>query len=167
MLLVEPCTIQHLEVLLRGKAAFVDAFGLTVAPDYELTPEPLHYSLNGLQAGKALPRWWAHLFILNDSRTVIGIGGYKGNPDASGTVEIGYSIAPAYQNRGLGTEAAYTLVSRAFKDAVVQTVQAHTLPHENPSTRVLQKVGMVFAGEVVDPEDGPIWRWAKTQHPLN
>jgi [ribosomal protein S5]-alanine N-acetyltransferase len=38
-------------------------------------------------------------------------------------------------------------------------VIANTLAHDNPSTGVLRRLGFVRARELVDPEEGPIWRW--------
>ena len=54
---------------------------------------------------------------------------------------------------------ARKLVDLASTSAAVKQVVAHTLPETNASTRVLEKVGMVFAGEVMDPDDGRVWRW--------
>ena len=34
-----------------------------------------------------------------------------------------------------------------------------TLAELNASTTVLQRCGMTKVGELVDPDDGPIWRW--------
>jgi GNAT superfamily N-acetyltransferase len=50
------------------------------------------------------------------------------------------------------------LLDRARK-AGVHVVWAHTLPEENPSTKVLGRCGFVRTGEIQDPDDGPIWRW--------
>lgn len=36
ILLVEPCSIQHIETLLEGKEKFFQEFGITIADDYEL-----------------------------------------------------------------------------------------------------------------------------------
>lgn len=38
-------------------------------------------------------------------------------------------------------------------------IKAHTLPSENPSVKVLHKCGFQFISEVIDPEDGLIWKW--------
>jgi RimJ/RimL family protein N-acetyltransferase len=54
---------------------------------------------------------------------------------------------------------ARKLVELARRSAAVRRVIAHTLPETNASTRVLEKVGMTFVGEVMDPEDGRVWRW--------
>ena len=159
MLLVEPCSIQHLEMLLAGKERFSRSFGISVAEDYELIPQLLQFSLKNLTEGTIFPRWFTHMLILNEPRIMVGTGGYKGNPDSQGIVEIGYSIATSYQGQGLATQAARVLLDRAFATEEVKVVRAHTLPYENPSTSVLKKVGMNFIGEFEDAEDGKVWRW--------
>jgi ribosomal-protein-alanine N-acetyltransferase len=106
---------------------------------------------------------WAFGFaiLLRDEQLVIGACGFKGPPDAYGMAEIAYGIAPGYQNRGYATEAAAALVAFATESGRVRTARAHTLPEPNASTRVLTKCGFTFAGEVVDPDDGRVWRWAR------
>jgi RimJ/RimL family protein N-acetyltransferase len=74
-------------------------------------------------------------------------------------VEIAYGIHPDQQGRGYATEAAAALVSYAFTQSNVRLIRAHTLPEPNASTRVLTKCGFKHIGEVVDPEDGLVWRW--------
>jgi RimJ/RimL family protein N-acetyltransferase len=49
----------------------------------------------------------------------------------------------------------------ALADERVKTVIAHTLPENNASTHILDKIGFTFAGEIEHPEDGLIWRWVK------
>jgi [ribosomal protein S5]-alanine N-acetyltransferase len=76
-------------------------------------------------------------------------------------VEIAYGIAPAYQGRGFATEIANALVEFVSQSGEARTARAHTLPEENPSAGVLRKCGFQCLGEVMDPEDGPVWRWEK------
>lgn len=104
---------------------------------------------------------WRHGFFIVDParREVVGTAGFKGPPGAEGVVEIAYGVAPEYQGRGYATEAASALVEFALNDSRVQTVRAHTLPEPNASTRVLTKNGFRHLGEVIDPEDGRVWRW--------
>jgi len=64
-----------------------------------------------------------------------------------------------HQGQGYATEAAEALVRYAIDSGQVGTVCAHTLPEANASTRVLTKCGLECVGEVVDPEDGLVWRW--------
>lgn len=49
----------------------------------------------------------------------------------------------------------------ASKDARVLRIRAHTLPERNASTSVLTKAGFEKLGEVVDPDDGLLWRWER------
>jgi ribosomal-protein-alanine N-acetyltransferase len=138
---------------------------------------PAHPLADGLRefytSGEVSPAWlaalrsatvtdpWRHGFFIVDSqrRRIVGTAGFKGPPDADGVVEIAYGVAPEYQGRGYATEAANALVEFALTDPDVKTVRAHTLPEANASTRVLTKNGFRHLGEVIDPEDGLVWRW--------
>ena len=108
---------------------------------------------------------WLHGFTLLHRVTgeAVGTAGFKAPPDATGAVEIAYAINPEHQGRGNATEAARALTDYAFATGQVRLVRAHTLPESNASTRVLTKCGFHHVGAVIDPEDGPVWRWEK--HP--
>ena len=94
----------------------------------------------------------------------VGQCGFKGPPNQDGEVEIAYMVLPEKQGNGFATEAAKALVEYAFSKSGVTCVLAHTLPEENASTRVLSKCQFQQLGEVIDPEDGPVWRWGIRQH---
>ena len=70
-----------------------------------------------------------HSFSLvrKDSGAVIGQCGFKGPPDADGTVEIAYGVSPDQEGNGFATEAARALRDYALTFEQVQTVCAHTL----------------------------------------
>jgi ribosomal-protein-alanine N-acetyltransferase len=76
-----------------------------------------------------------------DRRVLIGNSGFTGAPDARGSVEIGYSLLPAWQGQGYGTELTAALVSWAFSHEHVQRVLAVTYPTLVASIRVLEKNG--------------------------
>jgi RimJ/RimL family protein N-acetyltransferase len=107
------------------------------------------------------PDPWTHGFAIVHpaSGATVGSCGFKGPPSAEGVVEIAYGVDPAYQGRGYATEVARALVEYAIGSGNISLVLAHTLPRENASTRVLTKSGFEFVGEVLDPEDGRVWRW--------
>jgi RimJ/RimL family protein N-acetyltransferase len=92
---------------------------------------------------------------------VIGTCGFKGPPGADGMVEIAYGVAPDHQGKGYATEAAEALVAYAFSSGQVRVVRAHTFSEANASARVLAKCGFRRIGEVIDPEDGFVWRWER------
>ena len=58
-------------------------------------------------------------------------------------------------------EAANALFAYAV-DGGATLVIAHTAPTANASTRVLAKCGFEFRGDVVDPDDGLVWRWERS-----
>ena len=102
---------------------------------------------------------WVHGFhVVNDAGVTVGLGAFKG-PPVDGVVEIAYAIEPEQQGKGHATAAARALVAFALASDQVRLVRAHTLPTGIASQRVLLKTGFEKTGEVVDPEDGLVWRY--------
>lgn len=124
--------------------------------------------LERMQSACAPDPWW-HGFglVLRESGHRIGSAGFKGPPDAHGVVEIAYGIEPEYEGRGYATEAAAGLVSFALNSGQVRIVRAHTLAEANASARVLSKCGFRRMGEILDPEDGRVWRWERSKEEAN
>ncbi len=118
---------------------------------------PLAFTRDAVAADPSVVAWGTRLFVADPPRELVGWGGFKG-PPVGGTVELGYAIAPARENRGLATAATRALLAEAYADPWVETVIAHTLPGNGPSTRVLEKCG--FAHDGTAEEDGEaMWRF--------
>lgn len=100
--------------------------------------------------------------VHRESGNVVGTCSFKG-PPIDGMVEIAYGVAPEEQGKGYATEAALALTAYAFTFREVRLVLAHTLPESNASTRVLARCGFRHTGEVIDPEDGRVWRFEKVR----
>ena len=107
--------------------------------------------------------WIGYLAVDKPSRTIVGTCAFKGGPNQEKTVEIAYFTFPDYEGKGYATAMAHSLIQMALSHPDAPRIIAHTLPHSNASTRVLQKVGMQFVGDVIDPEDGPVWQWEYDQ----
>jgi [ribosomal protein S5]-alanine N-acetyltransferase len=105
---------------------------------------------------------WVHGFriVQSGSDTVVGSCMFKG-PPAEGVVEIAYGIDPDQQGKGYATQAAQALSDYASRSGLVTLVIAHTLPDSTASQRVLAKCGFGYVREVLDPEDGLVWRYEK------
>src|SRR6266576_594315 len=163
-------TADQLLVLLEQPERFEEVAALTPAPELrgfyvsgDVSPKWLDLLRRSVGQG---PNPWRHGFwiIEKESGQIIGGAGFKGEPDAGGMVEIAYGVVPSREGRGYATEAALALIHFASSDPRVRLVRAHTRPQANASTRVLTKCGFAHIGEVIDPEDGPVWRWELSAH---
>lgn len=73
-------------------------------------------------------------------------------------VEIGWRLVADYHNQGYATEAAKAVLSLA-KIAGIERLFSFTSKINAPSERVMQKIGMVKAGEFRHPnlsDDSPL-----------
>jgi RimJ/RimL family protein N-acetyltransferase len=151
----------HIEAFLRSKSELAALLKVAVPASWPHFPEA--FSLPPDEPPPAPTDWHGYFFIYPKESVLVGNGGFHGQPDESGTIEIGYEIASEYWNRGFATEAAHALVDDAFAHEEVHAVIAHTLAEKNASNSVLQKVGLKFVSELDDPEEGKVWRWQITK----
>lgn len=107
----------------------------------------------------AHPDWGGYIAIDDATNVIIGSCAFKAPPTTEGVVEIAYFTYPGFEGCGYATLMARKLVDLATASSHVQRVIAHTLPAKSASTRVLEKTGLQFVGEVIDPDDGRVWRW--------
>jgi len=159
-----PYELKHFEAILNDPGKLAELLGATVFENWFVFPgvagiEAIRYGYEHLKANPDILGWWTYLFVHIEDNALIGHGGFKGKPDEAGMVELGYALVPAYRGRGLATEAAQGLMDYAFSDPRVKTVDAHTLAEPNPSTRVLDRLGLKQVDTVQDPDVGDVWHW--------
>lgn len=150
----------HVEAFLRNKSELAKILRVSIPNSWPTFPEA--FSIPAEESHEANPptnEWNGFFFIHQKDNALVGNGGFYGQPDDSGTVEIGYEIAPEYWNRGFATEAVQAMINFAFAHEEVKAIMAHTLAEKNASNKVLQKVGMEFVAEIDDFEQGKTWRW--------
>ena len=94
---------------------------------------------------------------------LVGMCGYKGPPDATGTVEIGYSVIEAEQRKGYGSAATAGLVARAFRDSRVMFVAGEILPPLEASQKVMIRNGFRLVSSRPDDEVGEILRFVRAR----
>jgi ribosomal-protein-alanine N-acetyltransferase len=116
----------------------------------------------GADFARMLPRLaegfeWDHsgaeptrLVVGSADATLVGETGFHGPPDEAGTVEVGYSIVPAYRGLGFATEATRALIQHALVRPAVRCVTAECHEDNAPSLRVLEKLGMRRTGSAGD-----------------
>jgi [ribosomal protein S5]-alanine N-acetyltransferase len=110
------------------------------------------------------PEPWG-AYIAWDGQTPIGTCAFKWAPDTASVVEVAYMTFPAFEGRGYAKAMIAALVEAA-REGGARRVIAHTLPEENASNRALRRNGFTFDGDVIDPEDGPVWRWSLPISPV-
>jgi RimJ/RimL family protein N-acetyltransferase len=161
MIRLSPLDEAKLEELLRDPDAALAGI-CSNGPEIKSFLLPLlQPSLDYQRRVNSRPPWHGYLAVELAGNRLVGICAFKGNPGESGEVEIAYGTAPAFEGRGVATRMAEALQRIAFQSPAVRRVIAHTLPEPNASTRVLQQAGLAFVGEVIDPEDGRVWRWER------
>jgi RimJ/RimL family protein N-acetyltransferase len=96
--------------------------------------------------GRPGPYGVYQLIRLTDS-LVLGDIGFHAPPDRSGTVTVGYGLAPAARGQGYATEALRALIDWALAQPGVRRVEADTAHGNLPSRRVMERAGMRFIGQ--------------------
>lgn len=154
-----PADLPILDALIQKRSELTTPVACRIPEDWTEFPEVLEPTYQLLKGKPSLSPWWMYIFVHRADQVLIGSGGFKGLPDEDGTVEIGYEIYAPYRQQGLATEVAKELVSFALSQPKIRNVMAHTLPEQNPSNRLLKKIGFKFDGTIQDPDDGEIWQW--------
>jgi len=133
---------------------------IPVGPTWDCLRPAIEQTAALLSANPRRAPWGSYLMVDEAARQVVGICAFKDAP-VGGRVEIAYYTFPPHEGKGFATAAVVQLTEIAESSPEVQTVVARTLMEPNASTRVLTKCGFSLAGEVLDPEDGPVWQWEK------
>src|SRR4028118_1338502 len=128
LIAVEPARAAALP---RDGRELAEVLGVAVPDGWPQFPEAFAPPVDGGSSRSERPPtdWRGYFFVHPRGRALVGNGGFTGDPDDSGVVEIGYEIAPEYRNRGYATEAARAMIGYAFAhaDARGGGVGGHTL----------------------------------------
>ena len=156
-LTLRPATPATLEAALAGAGRLGPALGAAVPatwPPEFVDDDALRWTRGRLAAHPDEAAWWMYFVLLDRDGTpplLAGTVGYKGPPDAGGTIEVGYGIVAERRREGLASEATQALIRRAFGRPGVRRVIAETLPGLVPSIGVMRACGMVPAPDPSEP----------------
>jgi RimJ/RimL family protein N-acetyltransferase len=161
MVVLVPIDAALAATLARGAAAFESAYAARVEADRDHARELVRQNREWLSTNPRSEPWGAYLSVApcGAERDVVGVCAFVKAPDGEGEVEIAYGIFPRFENRGLGSATAAALVAIATARPEIRRVVAHTAPEHNASSRILERVGMRYAGEATDKDIGTCWRW--------
>jgi RimJ/RimL family protein N-acetyltransferase len=93
--------------------------------------------------------WYA--ILIDDYPTLCGSVGFKGPPAERGIVEIGFSVLPDFQRKGLATEMVGGMVQWAKRQPQVKRIEAETNIDNEAAIRVLEKSSFVCIGAGPEP----------------
>jgi RimJ/RimL family protein N-acetyltransferase len=153
-IILQPAALRDLELPCARLAA---GLGLGYG-DPQAGLAALREVLSALAAGNRPSPWGNYWACCEERDALVGLCGFKSEPGPAGVVEIASYTMPRCEGSGIATGMARALIGIAAK-AGASLVLAHTLPVANASGALLSRLGFANVGIVVDPEDGPVWRW--------
>ena len=150
-LLLVPLTLSQLQLCLTDLPALEVELGHSIS--FEVITKRVQHAIRMkidkmTSLDESLHPWQTYwLIIVSENNFAVGLAGFKGYPDESGTTEIGYGIDPAYQSQGYMTETVKALVEWAFQHPFCNTVKAIEV-RSPASRRLLEKLGACLVAEV-------------------
>jgi len=82
------------------------------------------------------------IIVRKEDMLIIGDGGFKGEPDEKGKIDIGYGLMKSERRKGYGYEAVKALIQWGLEQDKVKKITADCLIDNIGSARILEKVGM-------------------------
>lgn len=116
---------------------------------------PLRWRVPQVKHDPALNQWFVRFIILRETEEVIGSISFHSAPDASGMIEIGLGVEPAFQNLGYATEALTGMWQWVCTQPTVRTLRYTVSPNNAASQQIIKKFSFSHVGVQIDDEDGP------------
>ncbi len=156
-LTLQPLTASQLRLYVAGRNKLERLLGLPNGRR-EVT-EPLrsilrNFTIPRLESGRVDPLYhtiW--IGIDRQSKQIVVDIKFKGEPDETGTVEIGYGTYPAFQRQGYMTETVAGLLAWAREQPGVRRIEAETASENVASQKVLENNGF----RIFDRREEMLW----------
>lgn len=155
-----PITFEMTEATLGDRDELESLLGIKVSPEWPNQDfrNALEFVRNDVRRDPGYSEW-TRLIVHSFDKMVIGDAGFKSKPDSTRTVEIGYGVVPDFRNRGIAFEASAALIDWAFRTQGVKRVVAECYETNEPSIRVLDKLGMQVT-HTEEATGGRMLKWA-------
>jgi RimJ/RimL family protein N-acetyltransferase len=139
-----PLTLQQLETGLASIKQLSTEMNLPIVSDLISgnAERAVQMKIEKMRAAPPdLHAWFTYwLIVINKEGIGAGLVGFKGNPDNTGAVEIGYGINSIFQGRGYMSEAVSAMIGWAFDHPECKKITAiGVLPGNLASRKVLVK----------------------------
>jgi ribosomal-protein-alanine N-acetyltransferase len=97
--------------------------------------------------------WIYWVITLKDDPTLIGDICLWNFTEEKTVAEIGYELDPAFQGKGIMSEALEKIIEFGFEKIGLNTIEAYTHKKNNDSTKLLQKYNFKLDAERIDKEN--------------
>jgi [ribosomal protein S5]-alanine N-acetyltransferase len=113
------------------------------------TPQARGYLENGPIRSYLINGFGLYLVELKSDGRPIGMCGLI-KRDYLEHIDIGFAFLPEYTGKGYAHEIAKKTLEYAFENLNQEKIMAITLPENSPSIKLLEKLGFVYDGKVMD-----------------
>ncbi|MBC1375398.1 GNAT family N-acetyltransferase [Listeria sp. FSL L7-0091] len=154
-------TLEMIQATINGTEALEKASGYQVSPDWPGIDFffYLPYVLENVKKDKRMIKW-TRLVVLKKENKIIGEIGGQGNPNETGEIEIGYSIAPDYQNKGYMSEALIGMIAWLEEQHEIKRIFARCYEQNEASIQVLKHNHFVHIVEKdTEERQGRVMMW--------
>jgi RimJ/RimL family protein N-acetyltransferase len=163
-----PLTIEAIAALIAGDRQVLEAETRARFPEPLSAPPEMDHALptmrDSLRADPASAFWGPFLIVLAETGEAAGSAGFLSQPGHDGLRELGYSVYPSFQGRGIASEAAAALVAWALAQPGTSSVRATIPPWHVASQRVAAHAGLRRTGRIeTDPDEGPVEVWERSR----
>lgn len=142
-----------LRYLAEGDVASAEkSIGVPMPAEFSSQLDIWHYMINLLGGHPENTGWTMSALVLAEE--IVGNAGFKGAPDETGEVEIGYGILTTRRREGLAVAAAGLLLDRAAREPAVASIRATIAPDNRASIGVITKAGFRPDGDHMHPRWG-------------
>lgn len=151
---LRPATLQLVVAAEADKDRFGTVLGARVPPGWP--PEILRKHLPGYyHAVRIWPEWrWRFWYVISRERSgkaLCGAVTFTKSAGLPGIAEMGYSLLPEFQGRGLATEMVIRLTAWVKRHGQMRVVLAQVHRHNSASIRVMEKSDFKVIGRGTTP----------------
>lgn len=127
----------------------------------ERNPPPIEYLLaktipGRMRMAEENPGYGLWMAYLIDTDAFVGSFGLKPDHPNPGEAEIGYRLLPDYWGQGLASEGSRELLRYAMDDLSADRFVAFTMSVNQPSRRVMERIGLNFVRTFHEVFDDPL-----------
>jgi len=109
--------------------------------------------INKINNGIKQNEWIYWVISLKDIPTLIGTICFWNFSSEKNVAELGYELEPAFQGKGIMSEALKKIIEFGFKEIDLITIEAYTHKNNNDSTKLLQKYNFKQEAGRIDKEN--------------